>query len=201
MLSYSPLAVRPALIGFALALVVVALFLLFPEEAGQPRFPNLPPGLFPIYTDAVDQPFVIPSFIEMKKTPLTQDALPGSSIPFEITLKNTSENDLQNLTLEERFDSKFLEVLPLPWGVLSENLIAWTIPQIKAGEEQTMRYEFRVKEGIGPAPIQTTAYVFGDDLQEMTSFSRMASSTISVIALPISGVEMGTILRFISSLF
>lgn len=198
----SPLILRPALIGLALAAIIVSFLILVPRKAGEQNG-ALPPLLFPMYTDTKteDVNLLPPTLVEIRKFPHTQEVSPGSTTAFTITVRNVSAATLTNLTLDERLDTSLFTILDAEYGSNSENRISWVIPVLDPSEVLTVRYTVQVQNDAPTMPIQTTAYVYGDDLLEMTSASRMASADVSIIALPISGVELWQALRWLNNLW
>jgi len=192
------------MIGLFLAAVIIfgVLALQYGKNSGDP---SLPPRLFPAFENGEDaeepMEFVAPeTLVELWKSPRTIEVFPHGTIQYALTIKNVGTRLLQNIVAEERFDDAILSVVQGGSGSVSENRIAWNIETISPGEDVTLQYEFRL-EKIVPSPrIQTTSYLFGDDLMDMTSSSRMASSNITVLSLPESGVELGLVLRWISTL-
>jgi len=193
---------RPAMIGLALAMIIVAFLILIPNRAGEPGMGNLPPRLFPMFDDQKKEaePFLPPILVEIRKTPTKQEVIQGGTIPFEITIRNLENHTLHNLTLDERFDDQILKVVDAGNGSISQNRLAWFIAALEPSEERTLRYSMQIQKDAPAAPFQTTAYVYGEDVQEMTSGLRMASTNIAVISLPQSGVAQGMILSWLSEL-
>ncbi len=191
---------RPALIGIALSAIVVML-LIMPKKMSEPSLDDLPPRLFPMFQEKEEDAFVAPTpLIELSKTPTELEVSPGNTIPFSITLKNISGKRLKNLTLEERFDSTRLTILDSAAGSLTANRLAWQIPLLLPDQYWNVRYTAQVSEDSSPIPLQTTAYVFGEDLKNMTSGSRMLSANLAIIKLPEAGVELGPVMRFLTKL-
>ena len=190
------------MIGLALAMIIVAFLILIPNRAGEEGMENLPPRLFPMFDERKEevQPVLPPIIVEIRKTPTKQEAIQGSTIPFEITIRNLENHTLHNLTLDERFDDQILKVVDAGGGSISQNRLAWFIAALEPSEERTIRYSMQIQNDAPSVPLQTTAYVYGEDVQEMTSGLRMVSTDIAVIALPQSGVEQGMILSWISEL-
>ena len=193
---------RPAMIGLALAVIIVAFLVLLPNRAGEEWMGNLPPRLFPMFDDRKQeaQSPLPPIIVEIRKTPTKQEVIQGSTIPFEITIRNLENHTLRGLTLDERFDDRILKVMDAGNGSISQNRLAWFIAALEPSEERTLRYSMQIQKDAPAAPFQTTAYVYGEDVQEMTSGLRMVSTDIAIIALPQSGVEQGMILSWISGL-
>lgn len=165
---------------------------------------SLPPLLFPAFEpekeSEIQSAFELPkTLVKVSKTPMTAEVLPGGTLQYVLSIKNISDQTLHNLVVEERFDDGVMSATAYGSGSLSQNRIAWLIPVLEPEMDMRLRYEFHLKKSL-PDTFQTTSYVFGDELMDMTSASRMASSTIALIALPQSGVELGPILRWISSI-
>ena len=191
---------RPALIGIALSAIVVMLFIM-PKKMSEPSLDDLPPRLFPMFQNKDDEEFIAHTpLIHLSKTPTELEISPGNTVPFSITLKNVSSKRLKNLTLEERFDSSQLTILDSAAGSLTENRVAWQIPLLLPGQSWSVRYTAQVAEETSPIPLQTTAYVFGEDLKNMTSGSRMLSANLAIIKLPEAGVELGPVMSWLAGL-
>lgn len=191
---------RPALIGIALSAIVVML-LIMPKKTNEPSLDDLPPRLFPMFQEKEEEAFVAPTpLIHLSKAPTNLEVSPGNTIPFSLTLKNVSGKRLKNLTLEERFDSARLSILDSAAGSLTANRLAWQIPLLLPGQSWSVRYTAQVSQDSEPIPLQTTAYVFGEDLKNMTSGSRMLSANLAIISLPEAGVELGPVMRWIAGL-
>ncbi len=190
---------RPAMIGLALACIITAFVLFIPERAGDDQN-LLPPRLFPIFSDPKieEEPIIPPLLLELRKSPDHEEVMPGSMVTFRLIVKNMSDRTLSNLTVEERFDDDVFQVVDAGAGGISENRLSWHIAALQQGEEKTVRYSLRVRSDAPSAPIQTTAYVFGEELQTMRSSSRMASANIFIVSLPVSGADHGPILSWIS---
>lgn len=202
MLPYPPLILRPAMIGLALAMIIVAFLVLMPRRAGEEGMGNLPPRLFPIFDDreVEEEPILPPILVEIYKTPTRQEVIQGGTVSFEITIRNIGDHILRSLTLDERFDDRMLKVVDAGGGSISQNRLAWFIAMLQPSEEHTIRYSMQVQKDAAAAPFQTTAYVYGEDIQEMTSGLRMVSTDIAIIALPQSGVEQGIVMNWISEI-
>ncbi len=199
MLPYPPLIFRSALIGLALA-AVLTMVVLMPKRAGEPTLEDLPDRLFPMFTEEdVGEQIALPvDLIEITKSPNLKEVSPGSPVSFSLSVKNISENTLRNLTLEERFESGKLTVINAGGGGVTANRLAWQIVALRPNEQRTVHYTLKVKDDVGAEPLQTTAYLFGEDLKYMTSSSRMISANIDIITMPEAGVELGPFLRLIS---
>jgi len=198
------LILRPAILGLCLAMIIVSAIVFLPLGRNDPNS-SLPPRLFPAFAPEVKREraddLLPETLVEISKTPRKIEILPGGTVEYSLTIRNISHDPLYNLVVEERFDDAILTASNIGSGSLTKNRIAWLLPHLAPQSDAIFHYELKTEKERSYSSIQTTAYVFGDALLDMTSASRMASSDIAIIELPQSGVELGQVLRFFMSFF
>jgi len=204
-LSYPPLILRPAIIGFSLAVAIVLALIILPQRATDPSLSNLPPRLYPMYSDKEndeDKEEMFPrTLIHVLKTPKTRDVTPGNTIDFQIAIQNTTlDTTLNDLIVEELYDESQISISSDSENTISQNKITWNIQELKPRQIRSINYSMRIKEDAPIGSMETTAYVLGEDLKNMSSSSRMTTSILTVIKLPPAGVELGPVMLLISKM-
>ena len=126
----------------------------------------------------------------MTKEPKHREISPGSDIRFSITVENATDAALHMLMVEERFDGDLLIVKDAGEGGVAPNAIAWTIPELGAGERWIAAYDLGLAGDTVPGTIETTAFVSGADLEGTASAPRLATSMLTVVSLPKTGVDL-----------
>jgi len=207
---------RSAILGLVLSIVVILGLIFYPQRTTDPFLEELkelsmsgdeiPPKLFPMFPWDDDQPEKIISMpidlIRIHKDPQSREVSIGNSVNFRIQIENISNDSLHDLTVEDRLDTSLLSVLSAPGGEVTDNRITWHIPILFAGQSWMTNYSLEVMESDISAPLETTAYVFGDNIADMSSTKRYATSSVKIIQmLPPTGVQMPWGLGWISRLF
>ena len=213
--SSPPLIFRPAIIGLALAIIIIFTFVALSgrtdipffsiEQAGEITEDQLPPVLFPMFpesgfsrTEEMGPPMPL---VIITKTPEKRDVVAGSTATFTITVENVSSHALHDLTVEERYDSKRLSVIQSQAleGAIDENRIVWEIPLLDVEQTWTTQYEVELNEDV-IGNLETTTYILGDELIDMPSNIRMSTSHLTSIALPAAGVELNWLWRLVGEI-
>lgn len=196
---------RSALIGILIAVLVVSGLIFLPERLSKSDVGDLPPRLFPMFPGEdemkEEQEAMLPEArVRINKVPRERELTPGNAVTFSLVVENISKIDLEDLTLEELFDATYLSVEEAGGGSIGENRITWNIPLLRPKQAWSTRYQLLLKPDTDTDELQTTAYVVGEDLQEMTSAERLISSTLTVIPMPEAGSDLNVVERWIASL-
>jgi len=198
MLSYPPLILRPALIGFSLAIAIVLALIVLPQRATEPSLDDLPPRLYPMFPDKEELPETL---VHIIKTPVEREVIPGNAIDFRIAIQNTTtDKTLHNLMVEDLFDAGKLSVSSSAENSISQNRITWKIEKLEPRQIWSVDYSIRVKEDSTSGSMETTAYVLGEDLKDMSSSSRMATSLLTIINMPPAGAELNWFYKLLNKL-
>ena len=201
---------RSAILGLSLSIAIILLLVLVPQSTQDPFLEELrelaltedqlPPVLYPMFPWDDTQPehliVLPPTLVKIGKDPKSREVSAGSTLTFRLTLENTSDTTLRNLTLEDRFDSSHLKILNKAGGTVEKNRISWRVPILHPKQVWRVNYSVEIGTNLPPSPIETTAYVFGKDIEDMTSTYRLASSTITIIEMPATGVRLPWMLRW-----
>jgi hypothetical protein len=208
------LFLRPAIIGLALAIVVLFALFLISEKSGipisvveqaiAPTGEQLPPVLFPMFPDTgffrAEEMKPLHASITVEKAPKVRDVSPGNTIEFRISVRNTGNGTLHDLAVEERYDSSKLTITKAPGSIIGENRILWKIPVLHAGQLWTANYVTEISQSSPAGAFETTAYVLGKDVEDLPGSSRMASSQMTIVSLPAAGAELNWFWRVINEL-
>lgn len=191
---------RPALIGFSLAVAIVLALVVLPQRATEPTLEDLPPRLYPMYPNEEE---VIPkTLIQILKTPKSREVSPGNSIDFQIAIQNTTTDEtLHDLIVEDLYDASRVSISSEKENVISQNRITWKIPELEPRQIWLIDYSLEVNEDSPPGSIEITTYVLGEDLKDMSSSSRMATSLLTVIHMPPAGAELNWLLKLLNTIF
>jgi hypothetical protein len=200
------MVMRSALIGILIAVLVVSGLIFLPERLSKSDVGDLPPRLFPMFPGEEEEmkeelEAMLPEArVRINKIPRKRELTPGNAVTFSLVVENISKIDLKDLTLEELFDATYLSVEEAGGGSIGENRITWNIPLLRPKQAWSTRYQLLLKPDTDTDELQTTAYVVGEDLQEMTSAERLISSTLTVIPMPEAGAKLGPVSRLLSDL-
>lgn len=157
---------------------------------------DLPPALFPAFPEGERTLPKPPRFVpgkqrvRVRKLPEHQELVPGSAVRFSIVVENSSEAPLHMLSVEERFDDHLLTVEDAGGGTIARNAILWMIPDLDVGEQWSAEYISTLAKGAMPSNVETTVFVSGEELEQTASAPRLATSFLTVVALPRTGVDL-----------
>ena len=198
------MVLRSAILGLTLSIAVIIALVFYPQQTTDPFLEELkdlavtgdqlPPILYPMFPWDADQPeeIIAPpqDLIRISKDPQSREISVGNSLTFRLTLENLGGKTLRDLTVEDRFDTSLFSVLNAQGGTIEENRITWQVPVMFPDQIWTANYVLKAKESMASAPTEATAYVFGEMLSDMTSTKRLATSSITIIPLPETGIEI-----------
>lgn len=125
------------------------------------------------------------------------EALPGASVPFTITVRNTGERALQNLMVSAEFDPQTMQTsgaIPMG-GQEREGFILWNLPALESGRTWTLELPMQlsadVKQGAAAA---LNVNVLGEDLAAPEG----RSVAVGVTGLPQTGVGFDALFLAVS---
>lgn len=152
------------------------------EETASAARAALPPVLTPVPRNAS---------VRLEKSANTNEARAGAHIVYTISVQNTGDQDLLNLTLDDRFSGEHLRVLEAGGGVAQASGLLWQRPTLATGDRWIVRYRTEVLPSASPSePIPNTATLTSEQLRDTPTTQRIASASVSVITtLPKTGVD------------
>lgn len=150
----------------------------------------------PVQTTAVS------ASVSLQKRASATEVQPGGSVTYTITVENTGTQPLQNIVVDDRFDTGQLRVPDAQGGSYVPSGIQWTIPTLGAGATWVVRYRAQVLSDVAPGEsIQSTTILTGVDLLDTPTTQRSTSLSITSIAwLPQTGVNILGVVRSIQTL-
>jgi hypothetical protein len=184
---------RPALIGLFIAAVVGGSLVLFPQATED----SLREGNERARREEVEEREYErrAPLLRLTKAPSRREVTPNAKTPFSLSIENIGEETLNDLRVEERFDGSFLSVADTGGGTVGTNALAWNIDSLRGGERWLTTYRLHTALDAPRGALETTALVSGDDLRGTPTSSRMATSVLTVIPLPRTGVQIPWWLR------
>ncbi len=121
------------------------------------------------------------------------EVLPGDVARFTITVKNTGDRTVHDLSVSAQFDPAMLTPgMSLPrFGTQQGNVIAWEIPNLLAGQFWTVTLPLTVSKDLAQGDQTTvTARVSASDLTGGEDDQHVAAATVGVMtSLPQTGVR------------
>jgi len=133
--------------------------------------------------------------ILLRKTADRSEVRPGDTVSYSIFLRNTTNQPFHNIAVQDRIDTRFMQVIGSPYGQLQGDRLSWAVPQLAPGEEWSVRYTARVSPNLPNGQmINNVVSVSGDGIETLSLNERVYTSSMSVITeLPPSGVGFGSI--------
>lgn len=143
----------------------------------------LPPALTPIPRNIS---------LRVEKTANVTEVSAGSQIIYTVSVTNTGEEALREITLDDRFSSSHLRVLEGGGGDILAAGIQWHRGALATGDRWIVRYRAEVLPGVPQGEqIETTATVTGEQLRDTPTTLRAASASVFIIArLPATGANL-----------
>ncbi|KKW40214.1 hypothetical protein A2454_06720 [Candidatus Peribacteria bacterium RIFOXYC2_FULL_55_14] len=133
--------------------------------------------------------------ILLRKTADRSEVRPGDTVSYSIFLRNTTNQPFHNIAVQDRIDTRFMQVIGSPYGQLQGDRLSWTVPRLAPGEEWSVRYTARVSPNLPNGQmINNVVSVSGDGIETLSLNERVYTSSMSVITeLPPSGIGFGSI--------
>ncbi|OIO55365.1 hypothetical protein AUJ46_01585 [Candidatus Peregrinibacteria bacterium CG1_02_54_53] len=133
------------------------------------------------------------------------EALAGSTVRTTITIKNTGARTVHNVVVSAQVDSAMAQFSsPLPhFGMLTGETVYWEVPQIYSGKTWSVTVPLALSASLkqGDKPV-VTARVSASDLSEGNGgASLVATTTIGVTGLPVTGFRADVLFLLLSTLF
>ncbi|MCB0037036.1 MAG: cadherin-like domain-containing protein, partial [Anaerolineales bacterium] len=106
------------------------------------------------------------SELVLTKTASDEEVLPGDSLTYEITVENTGDFTVTNITLMDVIPAEFLSPVVITSTIITETSGApdyeWELPDLGAGDSVVIQIEGTVEDMIPTQVITNTASVTGD---------------------------------------
>ena len=131
--------------------------------------------------------------IRLTQNPVQREVTPGGMIRFALSLENIGDTVLRDLMLDERFESTLLTITNTEGGTVSNNRITWSIPELNPKQRWRGSYVVRLNGKAPAGTLETTLTAEGKDIEGTATSSRMTTSTITVVALPKTGVDLARV--------
>jgi len=133
--------------------------------------------------------------------PHQTEVMPGDTVEFTLSVRNTGTLPLNNLTLISQYNPSQLQVVrPLPEdGIVSGNLMAWRIPQLFAGELWSVTFRTVVADGVQRGEQMTIlAHAESEDIDGSIA-SHASVARIGVPVLPETGANFALLFLLASA--
>lgn len=128
----------------------------------------------------------------LRKSADRSEVRPGEVMTYTIYLRNTTDDEIRNLTVEDRLDRRYMQVVGSEAGAMQGDRTVWKIPSLVAGEDWKVRYTVQVAEGTphGEALLNVVS-VSGEGMEEISLTQRVFTARISVVSqLPPAGAPL-----------
>lgn len=131
----------------------------------------------------------------LRKIADRSEVRPGDTVGYNIYLRNNTSNPFSNIVIQDRLDTRYMQVLGSTHGQLRGDSLSWRVPRLAPGEEWNVRYTARMSPQLphGQA-VNNVVSVSGDGIETFSLNERVYTSRMNVITeLPPSGVGFGGI--------
>lgn len=127
---------------------------------------------------------------------------PGEKVNYTVSLRNTTNEPLYNLKVQDRMDSPHIRVTNSHNGNLSGDAITWNVPVLEPGQhwdvDYTAQIDYRAPHGVSVPNIVT---VSGNGMDTVSLEERIYTSQIGVISnLPPTGAAFDALFLSLSGL-
>lgn len=140
----------------------------------------------------VAPPQVENATVLLRKSADRTEVRPGDTLTYTVYMRNTTQNEIRSLIVEDRLDQRYMQVVGGDAGMMQGDRIVWTIPSLLPGEDWKVRYTVRVAEGTphGEALLNVVS-VSGEGMEEISLTQRVFTARISVVSkLPPAGAPL-----------
>lgn len=136
----------------------------------------------------------------LRKTADRDEVRPGERITYTVYLRNTTNQDLTNLFVEDRLDERFMAVVGGETGRKVGDRIVWDIPVLRPGEDWQVRYTVLVNPQTPHGEtLLNVVTVTGDGLEKISLTERVQAGRIGVVRkLPPTGAGMDALFLLVS---
>jgi len=138
----------------------------------------------------------------LRKSADRTEVRPGETITYTVYLRNTTDHEIQSLTVEDRLDLRYMQVVGGDAGAMQGDRIVWTIPALASSEDWQVRYTVRVAEGTPHgAELLNVVSVSGEGMENISLTQRVFTARISVVStLPPAGAPLDLLFLLGSSI-
>lgn len=132
------------------------------------------------------------SAVLLRKSADRTEVRPGETITYTVYLRNTTDHEIQSLTVEDRLDQRYMQVVGGDAGAMQGDRIVWTIPSLAQGADWQVRYTVHIAEGTPHgAELLNVVSVTGEGMEEISLTQRVFTARISVVSkLPPAGAPL-----------
>jgi len=131
----------------------------------------------------------------LRKVADRSEVRPGDTVSYDIYLRNNTDRPFGNVVIQDKLDTRHMQVLGSSNGRIQGDRLSWSIPSLAPGEEWTVRYTARVNSHVPHGiAINNIVSVSGEGIETFSLNERVYTSNMNVItSLPPSGVGFGGI--------
>ncbi|NOS67148.1 MAG: DUF11 domain-containing protein, partial [Candidatus Peribacteraceae bacterium] len=115
---------------------------------------------------------------DVEKTSDRLSAKAGSSVSYTVTVRNSHDNDIRGISVNDVFDSSEFTVTDPGAGQVRNGKITWQIEKLQPGESRTFSYRGRLSRSLRVG-------------QEVLNTARAYSSDVGYVAASTSSVDVG----------
>ena len=156
-------------------------------------------------TDVVEESNEVSSFerenrdILFRKTADRQEAFPGGSIRYTLSVRNTLDHVISDAIITDRYDdaSLTLSTYDMPENLIDQasGTMRWKVPVLQPGESWQTSYVLAVAPHAKPGMVlENVATIRGADLDNLSLTQKVTMARAGVIgALPQTGADMGAL--------
>ena len=134
----------------------------------------------------------------LRKVADRSEVRPGDTVNYTVFVRNNTDRAFQNVFVEDRMDTQYMQVLGSDFGALQGDRMTWTIPSLAPGEEWTVRYTVRIADSVPHGvSLSNVVSVSGEGIETLSLTERVLTRQMNVIRkLPPTGAPLGNIFAF-----
>jgi len=114
---------------------------------------------------------------------------PGDTVTYTIELRNTTDHPFRNVRVEDKFDSRFMQVVGAERGQMQGDALIWLIPELAPGQSWRVRYSVEISPRAPHGTfLDNVVTVSGEGLETMSLNERVFTGKLGIVRkLPPTG--------------
>jgi uncharacterized repeat protein (TIGR01451 family) len=144
------------------------------------------------------------SVLPLQKTADSSEVRPGGTVGFTITLRNTTDHLMSNITIQDKFDARALSMLDSTKPAeMRSGTAVWTIAELQPGKVWSVHYRMQVSQSVKHGTELTNVVTAsGEGLSELSLTERVQTMQIGVLTkLPKSGASLDMLFLLFTGIF
>ena len=120
---------------------------------------------------------------------------PGDTVNYTVTLRNNGHLPLHNVLVEDRMDTRYMQIVSGDRGTLDGDRIIWKVSHVAPGETWETRYAVRIHPGTPHgSELKNIVTARGNGMEQVSLTERVMSVNLGVIStLPPTGAPIDAI--------